>query len=82
MDSGLRYLEFHLVSYGVVPENFHVVAGPEALSADQFYQFSPTFHGLGRDAYFELYLDTPGRKAIRTLSEDQFLAIIHDTPGH
>jgi hypothetical protein len=82
MDSGFRYLKVHRVDYGIVPKDFHVVSGPETLPAGQLYAFSPTIHGLGMNAYFELYLDSAGSKAIRILSEDQFLAIISDTIGH
>ena len=82
MDSGFRYLKVHQIEYGVVPEDFHVVSGPETLPAGQLYVFTPTFHGLGRSAHFELYLDSTGSKVIRALSEDQFNAVIADTVGH
>jgi hypothetical protein len=82
MDPGFPYLKVHQIGYGVVPEDFHVVSGPETLPAGQLYVFTPTFDGLGRNAYFELYLDSTGSKAIRILNEDRFFAIVHDTAAH
>ena len=80
-DSGFPYVEVSNITYGIVPSSFHLVSGPESLPAGRLYFFAPQFHGLGRDAYFEIYLDSSGTRAIRGLTEDQFQAIIHDTLG-
>jgi hypothetical protein len=80
-DSGYRYVEVSNITYGIVPSGFHLLSGPESLPAGRVYYFASQFHGLGRDAYFEIYLDSIGARAIRGLTEDQFQAIIRDTLG-
>ncbi len=78
-DSGLRYIEVHKIAYGELPERTFLVFGPDTLRAGFIYSFNPWYHGLGTAAYFEITQDSSGARAIHALTEEEFLAIIHDT---
>jgi hypothetical protein len=80
-DSGLRYVEVPHIAMGDTPTHFHTTVPAETLPAGWLYEFHAGFHGLGNQVYFEIQADSTGARVLRSMTEDEFLAVVHPGGG-
>ena len=78
---GSRYAEVDRLEYGSAPDNFTTVIPADELRAGYVYSGTPGYHGVGGSCYFEVTRDSLGGGTVRSLTEQEFQAIVNQGGG-